>query len=140
MDVGANYRYRSMKGTGGIKATKTRPMSANMVKLFAGDGFVVYWKGRAKPRRRGAKKASRPTAKPWASIVVFLTDPARRKRSYHISWNGQRLNETLDAAMLWEREPAIARSVQPRLSDYNEKIIKGWRDDGSGYSTRSYAA
>lgn len=118
-----------MTVTRGIKKSKTAPASANKVRLVVEDEYTVYWKGRARPRRRGALKPSRPRPKKWASLVVFLHDVTKRKRSYHVAWNGQRFNDTPDAFALQARERPIYRAVKASLSRCNDRLIKGWTDD-----------
>ena len=108
----------------GIKKLKKAPASANKVKLFTDNGWTLYWKGRARARRPGAVKPARPRANKWASLIVFLHDPVKRKRSFHVAWNGHRFNDTPEAELLRDREWAIYRDLKQLLPDFNERLIK----------------
>lgn len=120
-----------MKRKRGIKLERKAPTSPNKVRLFTADIYTVWWKGRAQPKQRGAMKPSRPRPKPWASLVVFIHDTTKRKRSYHIAWNGERFNDTREVELLYERELAIYEDLEYELPQFNERIIKA-RTRGRG--------
>lgn len=113
----------------GIKKSKTRPASANMVKLYVGTDHTMFWKGRAQPRRPGAKRPARPRPKKWASLVVFLHDASKRKRSFHVAWNGRRFNDTPEVERMLECEPDLYQAVRRRLPCFNDRLIKNWDDE-----------
>lgn len=105
----------------GAKDGKKKPASSGRV-VFEGDGFTLTWKN-DKPM-------------PWANFVVFLTDPGKRKRSFHFAWNGERFNSGGGAEDLELREWEIFEKVYEFLKHHTWKFNRApkrkrraWSDD-----------
>jgi hypothetical protein len=110
----------------GTKKLKTAPACSNIVKLYKTDAYTLYWKGRAAPKRKGASKPAKPRPKDWANLVVFMHDPSKRARSFHISWNGGRFGTSPQFDRFAELEPDALDDLEERLpSDYSH-IVKPW--------------
>lgn len=71
------------------------------------------------------RKSDRP--KPWANFVVFLPDEAKRKRSFHVAWNGARFNSHAEVEALQEREPEIFEAVEGFLRENGERYVRPHR-------------
>lgn len=112
------------KSRRGIKKDKVAPACGNAVLLARRPAYDLYWKGRARPKRRGAKKPAQPRPKTWANLVVFLRDPTRHSRSFHISWNGERYGASPQVSRLLELEPSVFADVDRLLPAFYRRIIK----------------
>ena len=84
---------------------RTEPARGNMVLLFDRPDYTLYWKGRAVPKRK---------PKDWANLVVFMRDRTKRKRSFHISWNGGRFGSTPEFDVT-ESETGVLYDPEERL-------------------------
>lgn len=51
------------------------------------------------------------TPQRWANFLVLIADEQMRKRRYYLGWNGERLAETADLAMIDERHPGLSGKV-----------------------------
>lgn len=75
-----------------------------------GAGFVLV------------RKTTKPM--PWANFVVFLTDPEKRKRSFHIAWNGERFNTGPEIDALSAREPEVYLKVTTFLEACGGRYVR----------------
>lgn len=71
------------------------------------------------------RKTTKPM--PWANFVVWLTDPDKKKRSFHIGWNGSRLSASPEVEALEEREPVVYQSVLRFLEAKGARYVRETR-------------
>lgn len=98
--------------------TKAAPATAGKL-LFAAYGYLVYW-------RFTTKNPPRPRR--WVAICVFLTDPSHSKRSYYLTWNGERIASSEARDKLAERHPDIAAELPGKLAPYRARLVKPNRE------------
>ena len=81
------------------------------------------------------------TPQRWANFLVLIADERMRKRRYHLAWDGERLAETVELAMIDERHPGLSRKVEAFLADQpferfntrrKKKPRKQWRQRTEG--------
>ena len=60
--------------------------------------------------------AVKKTPQRWANFLVLIADERMRKRRYHLAWDGERLAETVELAMIDERHPGLSRKVEAFLA------------------------
>lgn len=78
--------------------------------VFQGEGFDLFWKN-TKPMR-------------WANFLVFLLDKSKRKRSFHVAWNGTRFASNAEFDALEDREPGVLTALTEYLRGHARRYVK----------------
>lgn len=114
---------RPVRRRAGAKDEKAKPATKGTI-VLKGDGFTMTWKN------------TRPM--PWANFVVFLTDPGKRKRSFHFAWNGERFNTGGGGEDLEIREFRIYEKVREFLEHNITRFCRPMRSRRRQYQEHGY--
>ena len=118
------------------KLLKVGPQVEGGIEIVRCAEYLLVWKPAprvpAKAGRQARPAASgvprRPKPKRWANLTLFLFDVEKRKRSYRLAWNGERMAVSAEAVALAEREPGVWEDLHDRLEGMGRVICSAQAD------------